>query len=111
MNTHVLRIVLIVQLIFAASLVYIGSSAREGRRMEYLELTHRATSGQASEEELAKLITMLPPDSDEDRVRALFGLPLERATELQLGDPPANQSGNFWVYYPATDNQPVTLAE
>lgn len=111
MNSRALYIALAVQALFAGALIFAGARARDARKMEYLELTHRATSGQASEDELAKLLALLPPNADAQAVRALLGMPvLVRANiELRMArDEPQAQAlkGSFWIYYPAQPGQP-----
>ena len=102
-NKGLLRVVLIVQALFAFSLIYIGTRARENRKQDYLELTHRVTSGQASEEEFVKLSKILPFPSDKEIVRSLFGLPLETRSELLL-EGSALKKGEFWLYAPAAED-------
>lgn len=99
MNPRMLNIVLLTQALFAGALLYAGYASREGRRIGYLELTHRVTAGQATIEDFDKLTGFLPEISDKPTIRVLFGLPVIRATALQLKDT-AEQKGDFWIYYP-----------
>jgi hypothetical protein len=102
MNTRLLRIVIAVQALFAIALIVVGLSAREGRRMDYLELTRRVTSGQATIEDFTKLAARVPSEADPLSIRALFGAPLQRALQLEVGETnPEKRSGEFWLYYPA----------
>ena len=120
-NKSLLRVVLIVQALFAFSLIYIGTRARENRKQDYLELTHRVTSGQASEEDFVRLSKMLPFPSDKEIVRSLFGLPLETRGELVIEESSpepdntkassaagiaksASKKGEFWLYSPAGED-------
>ena len=111
-NTRLLYVILIVQALFAFSLLYVGGRARENRRQDYLELTHRVISGHASEEDFSKLAKLLPARADAETVRLLFGLPLRTSLQLNLGDPPQVHKGEFWVYYPTgPEGQSIGLQE
>jgi hypothetical protein len=102
MNTRLFYIVLAVQVFFAGSLVVLGTRARENRRIEYMEQTYLVTSGFGSAADFEKLSTHLGPQSDTRTVRALFGLPVVSASEIQTGsekDKLQPQKGSFWIYY------------
>jgi len=102
MNTRLIKIVVAVQAVFAAGLIAVGVAARENRRMEYLELTRRVSSGQAKSDDFLKLAAHVPDEADALTIRALFGPPLQRSAEIVVGDAsPDRRSGDFWIYYPA----------
>jgi hypothetical protein len=106
MNTRLFYAVLAVQALFALGLILVGLRARDERRLEYLELTHRVTSGQAKPEHFMKLSSVVTQEADETIVRALFGPPLRRAAEIDVvkgsdDSKTEHRKGNFWVYYPA----------
>ena len=104
MDTRLFKIVLAVQVFFAAALIIVGLISRDNRRVEYLEQTRRITSGQASAEEYNKLVPRIY-GADALTVRALCGPPMQRATELDAGSgKPEHRSGTFWIYYPADAN-------
>ena len=104
MNTRLLRIVIGVQALFAIALIVAGLSARDGRRVEYLELTRRVTSGQAAIEDFTKLAARIPAEAGALAVRALFGPPLQRAAQIEVGQTnPERRTGEFWLYYPCDD--------
>src|SRR5947208_2539242 len=50
-NKPLLYIVLFVLFVFGAGLIVIGASSREQRKLEYLEMTHRITSGHGTEDD------------------------------------------------------------
>jgi hypothetical protein len=106
LNRRLLYVFLFVQGFFAIALIYVGTRAREGRKQDYLELTHRVAAGHATLDDFEKLKFMLPLDSDAERVRALLGLPDQTATSIELavekGKPHA---GKFWIYYPEGADQ------
>jgi hypothetical protein len=109
MNTRALYIFLAVQALFAVSLIYVGARAREARRQDYLELTHRVTSGMAGEADFLKLAAHIPGGADAQTVRALFGAPLQLAKEMTAGNESIEpRKGNFWIYYVAQDDKPVS---
>lgn len=99
MNQRVLNVILIVQALFIAALFYAGYASRENRKVGYLELTHRVTSGQATNEDFEKLASMLPEVTDRPVVRSLFGLPVSRAGRVEIKGEPAID-GEIWLYYP-----------
>ena len=104
MNTTLLRIVISVQALFAIALIVVGLSAREHRRTEYLELTRRVTSGEAKIEDFRVLASRVPADADALAIRELFGPPLQRTTQIDVGEKnPEKRAGEFWLYYPAGD--------
>jgi hypothetical protein len=111
MNTRALYILLAVQVLFAGALIFIGAQSRDARKLDYLERTHRVTSGQAGEDDFAKLNALLAPESDAQVVRALFGVPVLSAGEIESRDSkdaaktPARK-GIFWIYYPYQPSQP-----
>lgn len=92
--------------LFGIALIYVGSRAREARKADYLELTHRVTAGHASFDDFEKVKLMLPLDADPQRVRALLGLPVQTTESLELaaekGKPHA---GKFWIYYAEGEGQ------
>jgi len=95
-----------VQGLFAISLIYVGSRAREARKADYLELTHRLTAGHASFEDFEKVKTLLVPSDDAERVRALLGLPVQTADSLELtAEKGKSRAGKFWIYYAEADDQ------
>ena len=101
MDTRLFKIVLAVQAFFAAALIIVGLIARENRRVEYLDQTRRITSGQATGEEYTRLASRIL-SADAVTVRALYGPPMQRATEIDVGSSkPEHRSGTFWIYYPA----------
>ena len=106
MDRRLLYVVLFVQGLFAIALIYVGSRAREARKEDYLELTHRLTAGHASVEDFEKVKTLLVPSDDPERVRALLGLPVLTADSLELaaekGKP---RAGKFWIYYAEAADQ------
>ena len=94
-----LNVVLVVQALFAGALLYAGIASRESRRIGYLELTHRVTAGQATTEDFEKLVGFLPDPADKAAIRILFGLPVIRASAIQLKDS-GELKGDLWIYYP-----------
>ena len=99
-NTRLLQAVLIVQALFAFSLIYIGSRARENRKQDYLELTHRVTSGQANEADYLKLAGMVPMQADKEVIRSLFGPPLLAKSEVVFDEDNLGAvKGTFWLYF------------
>ncbi len=105
MNKPLLYIILFVLFIFGAGLIVIGSSSRDSRKLQYLEMTHRVTAGHGTESDFRTLSEMLGPEADAQTVRALFGLPDTRTTEITLQESPAKtRKGNFWVYIISNDN-------
>ena len=99
MNQRVLNVILVMQALFIAALFYAGYASREYRKVGYLELTHRVTSGQATNEDFERLASMLPEVTDKSVVRSLFGLPMARAGRVEIKDAPA-VDGDIWLYYP-----------
>lgn len=100
MNIRLLHVLLVIQLIFAGSLFYIGNRVRETRKSNYLEITHRITSGCGNEDDFLKLAGTLPPVSRTQDVRSLFGLPVQMADKLIVTDPEEKiLKGRFWLYY------------
>ncbi len=117
MSPRMLNIVLLVQALFAGALLYIGYVSRENRRYEYLELTHRVTEGQASAADFEKLGSFLQADAGKAEARMLFGLPVARATQLELKDT-STIKGEFWIYYtpqqtgtPESSSAPVDASD
>ena len=108
MNTRLLKILLAVQALFAAGLIVIGVTARDNRRMEYLELTRRVSAGLAKNDDFVKLAARMPDDADTLAIRALFGPPLKRSSQLDVGanaqETPERRTGDFWLYYPSDSN-------
>ena len=105
MNQRVLKVVLVVQVLFAGALLYVGYSSRESRKVGYLELTHRVTAGQASLDDFEKLSGFLPETADKQVVRSLFGLPAVRARSTMLNDQEQTKIPNdVWIYYPLGKN-------
>ena len=103
MNMRLLYVVLIVQCLFAGSLIYLGRQSRANRKYDYLELTHRVTNGQARVDDYGKLASFLPPKADKTDVRSLFGLPLLRVAKIEFEDGTTSEpKGEAWLYYPAT---------
>jgi hypothetical protein len=105
MNTRLFYALLAVQALFALGLIVVGLRSRDERRLEYLELTHRITSGHAKPEDFMKLSSLITHEADETVVRTLFGPPLRRATEIEVVEKDSDSSaqhrkGNFWIYYP-----------
>ena len=116
MNSRLLYAILAVQLLFAASLFYIGSRSRENRKLEYLERTHRATAGMGSVADFTALNEALEglEHGGKIEIRALFGLPVLTAESIEIQDAgAANQrrtlKGEFWIYYPGQDNSAPRL--
>jgi hypothetical protein len=108
MNTRVLYIIVGIQVLFAISLIVIGTRARDSRKQEYLELTNRVTSGYATEEEFAKLAGYIPAGADAQTVRSLFGAPLQIVGSLIAGDETLEpRTGKYWIYYVAQNDEPV----
>ncbi len=99
MNPRVLNVVLVVQALFIGALLYAGYCSREARKVGYLELTHRVTSGQATVDDFEKLALFLPETADKLVVRSLFGLPVGRANSVTLKDA-SKLEGDMWIYYP-----------
>ena len=101
MNNRLLYTVLFVQFIFAVGLIVVGTRSREDRRASYLEITHRVTSGYATEEHFTDLSASLAQAADAQAVRALLGPPLAIASKLELGENEKleTKSGTFWLYY------------
>ncbi len=108
MNIRLSKIVLLVQALFAGLLLYIGYSLRAARKQEYLEWTHRVTSGQATSADFQKLADRLDDTADRTVIRTLFGLPVKRVHHLELKDGSKLESakGEYWIYYP--NNPPET---
>ena len=103
MNKRALYVLLAIQVLFAGSLIYLGSQAREARRDEYLVLTHRITSGMASEADFNRVAEHMPGDAGAQVVRALFGLPVEIRFEIPVEGEHSivqTRTGVFWIYYP-----------
>jgi hypothetical protein len=103
MNTRLLYVLLAVQALFAAALLYVGYVARDNRRQAYLELTHRVTSGQAGSAEYTQLAGFLSRDADKTAVRALFGLPVLRTAQVAIDEGKSTATviqGDYWIYYP-----------
>lgn len=102
MNTRLFYTLLAVQALFAVGLIVVGFSSRETRRIEYLDLTRRITSGQARSEDFQGLAARLSGGADALAIRTLCGPPMMRAQELQVGaQKPERYTGSFWIYYPA----------
>lgn len=108
MPPKMLNVLLVVQALFAGSLLYIGYTSRENRKQDYLELTHRVTAGQASAADFQKLAGFLPDWGGKPEVRALFGLPVTRATQLELKDAKPI-TGEYWVYYTPRQVGPIEM--
>jgi hypothetical protein len=105
MNTRLFYTLLAVQALFAIGLIVVGFSSREARRVEYLDLTRRITSGQARSDDYARLAERISGGADALAIRTLCGPPMARAQELQAGDAkPQRYTGTFWIYYPADAN-------
>lgn len=100
-NTRLLHILLIVQFVFAGALIFVGVQVRSKRRLDYLELTHRVTSGRARREDFEKLAAFLSDRAQPDEVRALFGLPLQRANDIEVEIDGKLQTlpTESWIYY------------
>lgn len=106
MNRRLLYVFLFVQGLFALAIIYVGSRAREARKQDYLELTHRVTAGHASLDDFQKVKALLMPDADPERVRALLGLPVQTAGSLELASEKGKpHAGKFWIYYAESDGQ------
>jgi len=105
MNQVMLKVVLVVQVLFAGALLYVGYSSRESRKVGYLELTHRVTAGQASLDDFDKLSGFLPETADKAVVRSLFGLPTAHVRSSFLNDQEQTKIENdVWIYYPLGQN-------
>ena len=108
MNTRLLKILLAVQALFTTGLIVVGVTARDNRRMEYLELTRRVSAGLAKTDDFVKLAARTPDDADALAIRALFGPPLQRGSQLDVGanahETPERRTGDFWLYYPSDSN-------
>lgn len=101
MNTRLLYIILFAQVIFAGGLLYVGRQSRANRRQDYLELTHRVTSGQASAADFERLSGHLPDGADKTAVRSLLGPPLMRANRVEYEDGKSSApNSSVWLYYP-----------
>lgn len=116
MNTRLLYFLLAVQIFFAGALLFIGIQVREKRRGDYLELTHRVTSGRASRGDYEKLLTYIPERAEKPEIRSLFGLPLLRVdgTEIDEDGKRSALKDESWLYYFAPkmidpDNPPPLL--
>lgn len=106
MNSRLLYVFLFVQGLFALSLIYVGMRSREARKQDYLELTHRVTAGHASLEDFDRLKLNLATNADAERVRALFGLPVQTASSIELaGEKGKPHTGTFWIYYAEAEGQ------
>jgi hypothetical protein len=105
MNTRLLYFLLFVQFVFAGSLIYLGTQVREKRRKDYLDLTHRVTSGRASQADFEKLLPFVPERAEKPEIRALFGCPLLRAQSVELEEEGKRTSakGESWLYYFAAE--------
>ena len=111
MNPRVLNILLVIQALFIAALFYAGYCSRESRKVGYLELTHRVTSGQATEEEFDKLAGFLPDTADKQIIRSLFGLPVARAVAVGLSSKEI-LAGDLWIFYPRAEGAaPIDSAD
>jgi hypothetical protein len=110
MNTRLLYIILLVQALFAFGLIMVGMRSRENRRNEYLEQSWLVSSGQATAEDFANLKTHLGPETDAQLVRSLFGVPMQTASEIEIGDGKTEKrAGEFWLYYPRNPGEPAKL--
>jgi hypothetical protein len=110
MNKRLLYLILLVQVLFAFGLIMIGIRARDNRRNEYLELTWLVSSGQATTEDFAKLKSHLGPESDAQMVRSLLGVPMQTASEVEIGETKIEKrTGEFWLYYPRDPGAPAAL--
>ena len=100
-NTRLLYVLLAVQFLFAGALIFVGEQVRSKRRLDYLELTHRVTSGRARRDDFEKLAALLPERAERPEVRALFGLPLLRADGVDSDEAGQRrrETGEFWIYY------------
>jgi hypothetical protein len=113
-NTRWLGAIMFVQICFVGALIFVGQRSRENRKSDYLELTHRATAGEASMADFEKLAAFLPEKADKTEVRAVFGLPVLRATKVEIaGEKPETLSGEIWLYYaaPGHAEHPVDSAD
>ena len=113
LNKRALYVIVAIQALFVAALIYVGSVARDSRRIEYLELSHRVASGQGTPADFLKVRGVLPVDAGPEAIRALLGLPVQTATTLTFTDAKlGQQNGRFWLYYPhvpATASTPARV--